>query len=231
MTRRASCVVNVLTAVLVTILAGTSRADVIAAVSADQSSVYGSLPECNGSQLNNTSGLTATGDVSTWTFAATHGTYGDASEWYTNPNDVPPQWVLLNFDSPQNLSKIYLWNYTHNGDTAADKDYYQLRDTQGFRVFASDVAGDLIAQIGAGTLAKTSKDTGIALTQAFDLTGATSVQYVKIVIDSSYDVHNWINDVGLGKVRFETATPEPSAIVLLGIGLIGLLAYAWRKRK
>jgi hypothetical protein len=28
-----------------------------------------------------------------------------------------------------------------------------------------------------------------------------------------------------------TATPEPSAIVLIGTGLFGLLAYAWRKRK
>jgi hypothetical protein len=28
-----------------------------------------------------------------------------------------------------------------------------------------------------------------------------------------------------------TATPEPSTLVLLASGLIGLLAYAWRKRK
>jgi hypothetical protein len=28
-----------------------------------------------------------------------------------------------------------------------------------------------------------------------------------------------------------TATPEPSTIVLIGTGLFGLLAYAWRKRK
>ena len=38
--------------------------------------------------------------------------------------------------------------------------------------------------------------------------------------------------VGLAEVRFiGSATPEPSTIVLLATGLIGLLAYAWRKRK
>jgi hypothetical protein len=28
-----------------------------------------------------------------------------------------------------------------------------------------------------------------------------------------------------------TATPEPSSLTILFIGLVGLLAYAWRKRK
>ena len=29
----------------------------------------------------------------------------------------------------------------------------------------------------------------------------------------------------------ETTVPEPSTLVLLALGLIGLLAYAWRKRR
>jgi hypothetical protein len=34
-----------------------------------------------------------------------------------------------------------------------------------------------------------------------------------------------------GLAGYDPATPEPSSIVLLGTGLLGLLAYAWRKRK
>ena len=36
---------------------------------------------------------------------------------------------------------------------------------------------------------------------------------------------------GQGGVASIDAIPEPSAIVLLAMGLFGLLAYAWRKRK
>jgi hypothetical protein len=37
---------------------------------------------------------------------------------------------------------------------------------------------------------------------------------------------------GVGNVRLSYApAPEPSTVVLLGIGMLGLLAYAWRKRK
>ena len=37
---------------------------------------------------------------------------------------------------------------------------------------------------------------------------------------------------GIDSVRLDAIpTPEPSTLVLLGIGLLGLLAYAWRKRR
>jgi hypothetical protein len=37
--------------------------------------------------------------------------------------------------------------------------------------------------------------------------------------------------LGIDNVRFAAvSTPEPSTLVLLGAGLLGLLAYAWRKR-
>jgi hypothetical protein len=38
---------------------------------------------------------------------------------------------------------------------------------------------------------------------------------------------SWVGDA----LTVQTTTPEPSSMVLLAVGLIGLLAYAWRKRK
>ncbi len=38
----------------------------------------------------------------------------------------------------------------------------------------------------------------------------------------------WFDNV---RLDYSTTVPEPSALALLATGLIGLLAYAWRKRK
>ena len=42
-----------------------------------------------------------------------------------------------------------------------------------------------------------------------------------------------ISNFGTWITHFDVSTtvPEPSVIVLLATGLLGLLAYAWRKRK
>ena len=37
--------------------------------------------------------------------------------------------------------------------------------------------------------------------------------------------------IGAEDCSFTTVVPEPSTLALLGCGLFGLLAYAWRKRK
>ena len=40
----------------------------------------------------------------------------------------------------------------------------------------------------------------------------------------------WGNGYGLSTVEFQAA-PEPTSMVMLITGLLGLLAYAWRKRR
>ena len=58
---------------------------------------------------------------------------------------------------------------------------------------------------------------------------------VKIAYTSNWwvsgDYAGYATEYGLSKVRFGASTPEPRTLVLLATGLLGLLAYAWRKRK
>ena len=63
-----------------------------------------------------------------------------------------------------------------------------------------------------------------------DVTGygtATSVDRFEFrALANNYDPADWFVDGPL-----TVPTPEPGALVLLATGLIGLLAYAWRRRR
>jgi hypothetical protein len=64
---------------------------------------------------------------------------------------------------------------------------------------------------------------GEAATVAFSTTGT---QYLGMVINSSYSANN----IQIREIGFNTV-PEPSTLVLATGGVIGLLCYAWRKRR
>ena len=58
------------------------------------------------------------------------------------------------------------------------------------------------------------------------LAGSDSAQYVRMDITSSGE---WVSLIEVG---FDgAAVPEPSTLVLLSAGLLGLLCYAWQKRR
>jgi probable HAF family extracellular repeat protein len=54
-------------------------------------------------------------------------------------------------------------------------------------------------------------------------------------IDNNGDIVGYGTDINSNTYQaFEilnVATPEPGTLTLLAVGLVGLLAYAWRKRK
>jgi hypothetical protein len=84
---------------------------------------------------------------------------------------------------------------------------------------------------------------GTAAAGYADHTGTTwAANYSSLVTLAAGDTLDFVMNGGIGQdqntdrtcVNFDatiTATPEPASMVILATGLIGLLAYAWRKRK
>ena len=90
-----------------------------------------------------------------------------------------------------------------------------------------------VANVGGGTQTTTG-----ALLDHF-AAGANYVKYSGVVADlngqitGSYTWSEHSNDMGFNGFTLvgPLASPEPCSLVLLATGLLGLLAYAWRKRR
>jgi hypothetical protein len=61
--------------------------------------------------------------------------------------------------------------------------------------------------------------------------GTDFTNYVKVVLASPTSTGNTIYFDDISLKSGAAATPEPGTLVLLAAGLLGLLAYAWRKRR
>jgi hypothetical protein len=152
--------------------------------------------------------------------------------WLSNGGTVNTEWVLCNLGTtPPTINEIYLWNYTQNSN--------MTRGAKTLQVMVSDSSasdGTVLLNLDGSDTAHTLAQ-GTAppdLCQPFPLP-STTTQYIKIKILSDWAGHtNSAGYVGIGWVRFANigpASPEPGTLALLAAGLIGLLCYAWRKRK
>lgn len=151
--------------------------------------------------------------------------------WPTNDvsGDSPAFWngfaafygtnvVTYAFATSVNISGGHFWQY--GGDTPGRSlktaDIYVSANGTDY-TSAGTLAG--YEQLAVGT-----QDPGAD----FSLT-ATGVRYVQLQNVTPYDTGTGF--VGFGEIRFVGTVPEPGTLALVATGVLGMLAYAWRKRR
>lgn len=170
--------------------------------------VHGQISTAN---LVNNSGLSVADDVT-----ATHATFGTGptgNGWHSTGGTVANEFVTIALNGSYSLDSIYIWqmNQAGTGNLGRGVRQFDLLVSSDGNIF-TEVASDLeLAQ---------APNTDPISAQAFAL-NQTGVTHVRIGIDSAWS-GNASEYVGLGEVKF-TTVPEPSAALLGGLGLLGLL--------
>jgi hypothetical protein len=96
--------------------------------------------------------------------------------------------------------------------------YDKTADTAAVYVDGTSVASITRAQADGGLL---SGEVNFGSITSY---GKGSANYAYVAIEAGHHVYSDLN-------AFSSPVPEPSTIMLLTTGLVGLLAYAWRKRR
>ena len=167
------------------------------------------------SNLTNNSGLSASYDT-----LATHASHHQAGNmWHGADGDVTPS-VVFDLGGAANLLGIYIWNGIQNTD--------QSTLDRGVKDFDLSFSADNItySTVSNYTLTKSVSAlhplTGSNSAQTFDLSAQDGMQYVKLTVTNTYNSSNQY--ATLSEVMFTAAAvPEPSAALLGGLGLLGLL--------
>jgi hypothetical protein len=231
-------------AVAVGALGASARADIITPVACTASSQYSTGVGC-------AANLIATVQHGSSIAKITQPNLNDPSTWYVNNSDAGwtssenpktvdgsmnyiDTWVLFDLGAAataKTLTKVDIWNYYqyYNG--------HQLsRDTKTLEIWTSN------SSHGDGTLlASVTLNRGTAVPEYGNFItlppSVTGVEWIKFKMLTTYgpggqgaDYYN--DEGGLAFVTFEgVPTPEPGTLALLGASLLGLLCYAWRKRR
>ncbi len=162
-----------------------------------------------------------------------------AGSWLTDINlSENNPWIIFDLGGNYNLTSLHLWNYNEPS--------VQARSAKDVDIFTSaaetspswDLQGTMTFKKAIGSTdeyADPGEEKNIV---------ASNVRLVKLQILNNYydyvypttyeagEVYDYNAVTGIGEIRFTgTLVPEPSGIALVVCGLLGLLAYAWRRQK
>jgi hypothetical protein len=169
------------------------------------------------------------GDPQNWGIPSAY-----AMGWLSNSSGVANQWIWLDLGQSKSVNKIDVWNFFQSGQTSVE---CLSRGTKSFEIWASNSSKTADGTAALATINLTRQATEPSTSspipcQQFTFSATGQYFLLKNFVNwSGWDRGTVVsNYVGLGEVRFE-GVPEPGTLALLAAGLVGLLCYAWRKRK
>jgi hypothetical protein len=146
----------------------------------------------------------------------------DWASWTTAEPNLPFN-IDLNLGSEFDLTNVHIWNYSHHNEIYVGRDSKDLN----FYLSSDGVTwGGIVQQFQLSQQADPEETV-----QTSALTG--TAQYVRIQIVSAWGGACHGCEAGLGEVRFSTSTvvPEPSAALLIWLGLAGMGCSRKRRRR
>jgi hypothetical protein len=131
-----------------------------------------------------------------------------------DPGENWGEYTITYNNAPGNVLNDYTFNWSGNMPYIGAIDYS-----------ASGAVGDVLTLTGDSLLAAVNGDTNHSLTLGFTKRGYDPGSAIFASREDSFYAGATLVLTGV------TAVPEPGTVMLLCMGLVGLLAYAWRKRK
>jgi hypothetical protein len=152
--------------------------------------------------------------------------------------DLPiTAYIVFDLGATCNVTAGTFWTRNNPSHMNSQPDSYQYfyytDDTPANHSVLDAIGTDpgIVSLYNTGPSGSPWLDGGVSLTGTF--TSTVTARYVGMRIDSSgpYD-YTHTDSCQIGEVKFTgTIIPEPGALIMCGVGLLGILAYAWRKRR
>lgn len=142
-------------------------------------------------------------------------------------DNTGPATISFTLSGLTELTGMHVWNY--NGDTIDSVRNY--RSAKNVDVYVSADGMNFGASPTESFIFAEAPHLDTYAGEDYYFSAPVLAKAVKFVINSNFQYSDGSYS-GLSEVRFMgTPTPEPSTVVLATTALIGLLAYAWRKRR